>query len=234
MDIDNSLDYPDYNSIIDLYTERIHLMYGKTEGQIRGAKGELVENIVDAITQLAWHEIGGKANRFNILKQIRKIAINEDYVKNLSSEYIRDHIEQNKEQYTYKIELDRAVEIDNDLILGIECKSYMDNTMLRRTLKDFELVVKLLYPKMFFCVFQLINGLGGDYGEVRKQRQLGSKSTHTLMSYTPEINLEIITLLNGKMDSKRKIHDPEHFKELPVENVEICVNKFKNILKPFV
>ncbi len=224
----------DYNSIIDLYTERIHSMYGKTGGQIRGAKGELVENIVDAITQLAWHEMGGKANRFNIRRQIRKIAINEDYVKNLSSEYIRDHIEQNKEQYTYKIELDKAVEIDNNLILGIECKSYMDNTMLRRTLKDFELVVKLLYPKMFFCVFQLINGLGGDYGEVRKQRQLGSRSTHTLMSYTPEINLEIITLLNGKMDPKRSIHDPEHFKELPVENVETCVNKFKNILKPFV
>lgn len=234
MDADNSVDFPDYDSIIDLYTERIHSMYGKTGGQIRGAKGELVENMVDAITQLAWYEMGGKANRFNIRRQIRKIAINEDYVKNLRSEYIRDHIEQNKEQYTYKIELDKAVEIDNNLILGIECKSYMDNTMLRRTLKDFELVVKLLYPKLFFCVFQLINGLGGDYGEVRKQRQLGSRSTHTLMSYTPEINLEIITLLDGKMDPKRSIHDPKYFKELPVENIEICVNKFKNILKPFV
>ena len=50
---DMSLVYPDYESIIDLYTESIHSMYNMTAGQIRGAKGALVENIVDAIVSVA-------------------------------------------------------------------------------------------------------------------------------------------------------------------------------------
>ena len=229
-----SLTYPDYESISDLYTDSVHSMFNMTPGQTRGAKGDLVENIVDAITQLAWHQIGGKANRFNISKQTAEIAINEDYVKNLSQKYIRNHIKQNKGEYIYNIELDRAVEIDNKLILGIECKSYIENAMLKRTLKDFELIVKLLYPKLLFCIFQLENSLGGDYGEVSKQKQLGSESTHTLLSHTPKVGLKIITLLDGDRNSSRPIHKPEYFKELPIENVETCVNKFKDLLKPFV
>ncbi|RKU17198.1 restriction endonuclease [Candidatus Poribacteria bacterium] len=229
-----SFTYTDYQSITDLYTDSIHSMYGMTAGQIRGAKGALVEDIVDAISQLAWHEIGGEANRFDIRKQTRQIEINEDYVKNLIPEYIRDHIEENKGKYIYKIELDRAVEIDKKLILGIECKSYIENAMLKRTLKDFELIVKLLYPKLLFCVFQLENSLGGDYGEVSKQKQLGSTSTHTLLSHTPTVSLEIITLLNGDRKSNREIHKPEYFKELPIENVAICVNKFRALFESFV
>ena len=47
------LAYPDYASIVNLYTITIHAMYGKTPGQIRGAKGDPVENIVDTIVKLA-------------------------------------------------------------------------------------------------------------------------------------------------------------------------------------
>ena len=229
-----SLEYPDYMSIVNLYTDSIRSMYGKTAGQIRGAKGALVENIVDAISKLAWHEIEGEANRFDIRKQTGKIAIHEDYIKNLNSEYIRDHIVENKGKYTYKVELDRAIEIDKQLIVGIECKSYIENAMFKRTLKDFELIGTLLYPNLLFCVFQLENSLGGDYGEISKLNQLGSTSTHTLLSHTPKVKLEIITLLDGNRKSNREIHKREYFKELPVENVEICVNKFKKILEPFV
>ncbi len=231
--MNSSLEYPDCPSIVHLYTDGLQAMFGKSGGQIRGAKGKLVESIVDAITRLAWHEIGGDAKRFDIRKRIWNIPINEDYVNNLKADYLRMYIQENKEKYFYKIEMDRVISIDTEPILSIECKSYMDNTMLRRTLKDFELIVKLLYPKLLFTVFQLENGLGGDYGEVSKLNRLGSQSTHTLLSYTPEIDLEIITLLDGKI-SNRTLHDPKYFKELPVENVEICVNKFKNILKSFV
>ena len=228
------LRYPDYGSIVNLYTQGICSMYDKTPGETRGAKGVLVENIVDAIVRLAWHEIDGEAYRFDIRRQTGEIAIEENYVKNLASEYVRNHIQQNKDRYIYKIELDRAVEIDDELVLGIECKSYIENAMLKRTLKDFELIAKRLYPELIFCVFQLENSLGGDYGEASKPEQLGSESTHTLLSHTPEVLLEIITLLDGDRKSNREIHKRQYFKELPVDNVEICVNKFQTLLKPFV
>ena len=226
--------YPDYESIVELYTDNIHSMYNMTPGQIRGAKGALVENMVNAIVRLAWDEIGGEGYRFNIQRRTGEIAIEEDYVKNLTPESVRRHIQRNMGKYIYKVELDRAVEIDQKLILGIECKSYIENAMLKRTLKDFELIAKLLYPELIFCVFQLENSLGGDYGDAGKPEQLGSESTHTLLSHTPDVDLEIITLLDGDRKSNREIHKPQYFKKLPVENVEICVNKFRALLAPFL
>ena len=234
MEADTSLTYPDYESIVELYTDSIYSMYDMTPGQIRGTKGILVESMADAILHLAWHEIGGEASRFNIQRQTGEIAIEEDYVKNLTAESVRNHIQRNKGRYIYKIELDKAVQIDDELVLGIECKSYIENAMLKRTLKDFELIAKLLYPKLIFCVFQLENSLGGDYGEASKREHLGSESTHTLLSHTPTVHLEIITLLNGDRKSNREIHKSQYFKELPVENVEICVNKFRTLLEPFI
>lgn len=226
--------YPDYESIVDLYTSSIHSMYDMTPGKIRGAKGALVENTVDAITRLAWHQIGGEANRFNIQKRTGRIAIEENYVKSLTPEIVRNHIEQNKGRYIYKVELDRVIKIDMKLVLGIECKSYTENAMLKRTLKDFELTIKLLYPKLLFCLFQFENNLGGDYGDVKKQVHFGSESTHALLSHTPTVSLEIITLLDGDRRANREIHKPKYFKELPVENVEFCVNKFQAMLEPFL
>lgn len=234
METDTSLVYPDYKSIVDLYRESIYSMYGMTPGQIRGAKGALVENIVDAIVSLAWYEIGGEANRFDIRKRTGEIEIEDNYVNNLTPDTIRNHVRKNRERYVCKLELDRAVKIDNNLILGIECKSYIENAMLKRTLKDFELVAKLLYPKLLFCVFQLENSLGGDYGEVSKRVHLGSESTHTLLSHAPLVHLEIITLLDGDRKSSREIHKPKYFKELPKDNVASCVSKFRALLEPFV
>ncbi len=234
MAADASFAYPDYESIVDLYTESIYSMYDMTAGQIRGAKGALVENIVDAVVSLAWYEIGGEASRFDIRKRTAEITIEKNYVRNLIPAIVRRHIQENSGKYIYKVELDRAVEIDNALLLGIECKSYIENAMLKRTLKDFELIVKLIYPKLLFSVFQLENGLGGDYGEASKQIHLGSESTHTLLSHTPTVRLEIITLLDGDRKSSREIHRQEFFKELPVKNVEACVSKFRRLLEPFV
>ena len=232
--------YPDYESIIDMYTEGIHHMYklheihgGKDGGPIRAAKGALTENIVDAIVHLAWYEIGDEVNRLNIEKRKEKLYIDADYVNNLTDESTRKDIERNRNGYFYPIELDRAVKIDNQLVLGVECKAYTDNTMLRRALKDFELALKL-YPKLLFCIFQLENGLGGDYGDPRKLKPLGSKRTHTLMSHAPTVSLEIITLLDGKRKSDKEIHKKQFFKELSIENVALCVKKFRALLEPFV
>ena len=225
--------YPDYKSIVDLYTESIHLMSGLEGGQTRGKKGAFVENIIEAIVRLSWDELGGVANRLNIEKQTEPIAIEENYVKNLKYEYLRHHIRLNKNKYIYKVEFDRAVEIDNNLVLAIECKAFTDNTMLRRTLRDFELA-SIANPKLLFCLFQLENALGGDYGDPNKSEYLGSESTHTLMSHSPTVSLEIITLLDSNHHPTGLLHKPEHFKELPVENVITCVSKFRILLEFFV
>ena len=225
--------YPDYESIIDLYTERVRSMFGQTGGQIRGKKGKLTEILLEAIVSLAWYEMGGDAGRFNIEKRRVPIHIDENYVKNLMPESTRNYVAENVDKYIFRLELDEVVEIDNQSVLAIECKAYTENTMLRRTLKDFELVLKL-YPKLRFCLFQLENSLGGDYGDPNKWEYLGSKSTHTLMSHSPTISLEIITLLDDNHGRTGSIHIPEYFKELPVKNVATCVRKFRALLEPFV
>ena len=52
-----SLVYPDYKSIVDLYTESIRSMSGQTGGLPRGSKGLFVEGLlVEVIVRLAWHE----------------------------------------------------------------------------------------------------------------------------------------------------------------------------------
>lgn len=229
------LAYSDYGSIIDLYTQSVGSMSGQAGGTTRGSKGSFVEGIlVEAIVRLAWHELGGEENRLNIEKRPEPIAIEENYVKNLKHEYLQHHIELNKDLYIYDVEFDRAVEIDNNFVLGIECKAYMDQTMFKRSLKEFELIAKLRYPELLFCIFQLENGLGGDYGEASNPMQLGSTSTHTLLSHTSIASLEIITLLDGRRDSRKPIHEPRFFKELPEKNVAVCVSKFRVLLEPFV
>ena len=126
----------------------------------------LRKKIAEAIVSLAWHQMGGDSNRFQISQQKKTIPIREDYVNNLPSEYVKNHIRLNKNKYVYDVELDRAVSIDGEYVLGIECKAYTENAMFKRTLKDFELIARLIYPKLIFCIFQLENGLGGDYGQV--------------------------------------------------------------------
>ena len=222
---------PNYESIVRLYTDSIRSMYTMTGGQIRSAKGKLVVNLLDAIVRQAWGEMG-EPERLEIRTQRVEIPINADYVRNLTPQATKAHVEENIEGYIYRVELDRAVSIDERLVLGIECKSYTENAMLKRVLKDFELTLQR-HPEMLFCVFQLENALGGDYGEPCKMDYLGSELTHTLLSHSP-VRLEIITLLNGNRTTQREIHQPDHFKALPLENVEACVKKFQRLLSLFV
>lgn len=186
-------------SIVRLYTDSIRSMYTMTGGQIRSRKGKLVADLLDAIVRQAWHEIGA-LDRLEIRRQRVEVPINADYVRTLTPESTKTHVKENIAGYIYRVELDRAVLIDERLVLGIECKSYTENAMLKRVLKDFELTLQR-HPEMLFCVFQLENALGGDYGEPCKMDYLGSESTHTLLSHSP-VRLEIITLLIGRRSAK--------------------------------
>ena len=70
------LAYPDYESIVDLYTQSVGAMSGLAGGSTRGSKGSFVEGIlVEAIVRLAWHEIGGEDNRLNIEKRTEQLLL---------------------------------------------------------------------------------------------------------------------------------------------------------------
>jgi hypothetical protein len=105
--------------------------------------------------------------------------------------------------------------------MGIECKSYAELSMFKRILVDFHLL-KTIYPNLLCYLFQLENMLGGDYSsEIRSPK--GSESSHTVMSYFPDVDLKIITLLTGERKVKKPIHKPEFFKPLTIDRLEVAL-----------
>lgn len=53
------------------------------------------------------------------------------------------------------------------------------------------------------------------------------------MSQFPEVDLKVITLLEGHRQVKEPIHNPEYFKELKPEILDHAINKFTRLLEPF-
>ncbi len=99
---------------------------------------------------------------------------------------------------------------------------------------DFGLL-KSLHPNLVCCLLQLESQLGGgSYSEPLANPQVGSPSSHTLMSYFSEIDLHIITLLEGERKVDQPIHQADYFKELSPESLDHTINRFSRLLAPFV
>jgi hypothetical protein len=93
------------------------------------------------------------------------------------------------------------------------------------------MVVEKKQLKNLHCVlFQLESQLGGDYSQPNKDIILGSYSTHTLLSYF-DVDLIIITLLEGERKVDKPIHKKEYYKELRPENLYKAIDVFKQLLK---
>jgi hypothetical protein len=73
--------------------------------------------------------------------------------------------------------------------------------------------------------------LGGDYCELNDVT-FGSPATHALLSRS-NINLEIITLLEGERKVDRPIHKREYFKELKAKELLKAINIFADALSAF-
>lgn len=202
-------------------------------GIIRAAKGKLVESLTPHIIQLAWQEAGGSLGRlsFGDVKSY-KVPVQSDYVERLPNE-IRDYVNARRDKHFYRAKVDRHVFIDRMFIMGIECKSYTENSMLKRILVDFRLL-KSLHPNLACCLLQLESQLGGSYSQPLANPQTGSPSTHTLMSYFPEVHLNIITLLQGERKIDRPIHKTAYFKELSRQSLDYAIRKFSGLLAPLV
>lgn len=191
-------------------------------GVVRSVKGKLQEYITKSLIMIAWDELSGDLSRIEINSKKIQIPLQEKYLSKLEYQEVRDFIENNISQYHYGLSVDRHVFIDGKLVLGIECKAYTENAMLKRIMVDFNLL-STIYPNLSCYLFQLESQLGGDYSELNII-DYGSRSTHTIMSYF-DIKLNIVTLLKGERDINNPIH--KNFKELKKERLE----KAKNILK---
>ncbi|MCY4305778.1 MAG: hypothetical protein OXC62_13525 [Aestuariivita sp.] len=202
-------------------------------GVVRARKGKLVEDMTTDIVRLAWQAADGSFERlsFGDVKTYQ-VPIQTDYIAGLPAE-IRDYINSRQDKYHYRAQVDKHVFIDGKLVMGIECKSYTENAMLKRILVDFRLL-KSLHPHLICCLLQLESMLGGSYSDPLANPQLGSPSTHTLMSHFPEVELNIVTLLAGERRVDRPIHQQEYFKELTVPSLKHAISRFSNLLASFV
>ena len=210
--------------------QHLQKMAGHMGGILRAEKGKLVEDIAKSLVRLSWKKLKQNPDRLKIFGKKIKIPIKKDYVINLDNE-IRSYVEQNIKSYFYPYKPDVLVSIDGKNVLEIECKSYTENAMLKRILVDSTLI-KTQFPEMQFVLLQLESQLGGDFSEL-KDVNVGSTSTHTLLSYF-DIDLNILTLLEGERKVNKPVHKKEFFKELKRENLEKSVKVISEILKKYV
>ena len=190
----------------------------------RSLKGQLVEDIARKIVSSAWRDAGGDLARLKFKNHKTQIKANQDHIEQLP-EFVRDDILEGK--VYYDISVDVQIYIDDVFVMGIECKSYTENAMLKRILVDFWLLQKL-HPKLKCCLLQLETFLGGD--NAKPGANVANHSTYTLMSYFPDVNLTILTLLEGARDIERPIHKREFFKEMSTENVKHVTEKIRGLL----
>jgi len=201
-------------------------------GVLRAVKGKLQEHITEQIIKVAWENIGGDIARLSIDAKRHKIPIKEEYIYQIKDDNIREHISSNLSDYHFGASVDKQVYIDGNFVIGIECKAYTENAMIKRILVDFSLL-KTIYPDISCYLFQLESQLGGDYSEI-KEVTFGSKSTHTLMSYFPDVELQIFTFLHGERNVKRPIHKEGFSKSLDINQIKkaamLISQKLKNYL----
>ena len=207
-----------YNSVVKVVdknaNEEDDRAYG---GVVRSVKGKLQEHITEEIIKIAWESIGGEDSRIIIHSQKIKILIKKDYVLQIEDNEIKQYILSNLSEYIFGLSVDKQVVVDGKFILGIECKAYTENAMIKRILVDFSLL-KTIFPNISCYLFQLESQLGGDYRDLNEVT-FGSKPTHTLMSYFPEVKLQIFTFLKGERKVDKPIHKSEYFK--PIEKIQI-------------
>lgn len=202
-------------------------------GVVRAGKGKLVEFMARHLVAHGWRRAGGDFERlsFDDFRSCQ-VHITDTYVNRLPAE-IREYVLRTRNQHFYKAQVDRHVFVDGNLVMGVECKAYAENAMLKRILVDYRLL-KSLFPDLLCCLLQLESMLGGQYSRPHASPQLGSPRTHTLMSFFPEVDLHIVTLLEGERKVQRPIHKVEYFKPLLMPTLDGAVSQFAKLLAPLV
>lgn len=196
-------------------------------GVIRAEKGMLVESLGKGLVEIAWKELGYESKRLAMEKQTVKIPLNKNYLGRIKSPEVKKYIEENIKEFYYPLKTDIHVYIDAEFTIAMECKAYTENAMLKRILVDFTLL-KQVYPDLSFVLLQLESQLGGDYSSANSIKY-GSPSTHTLLSYF-DIDLNILTLLEGERKVDKPIHKPKYYKSLRAKSLLAAIEVIKNLL----
>jgi len=197
-------------------------------GIIRAGKGMLVESLAKSLIEVAWKELGRDPGSLSLDKETVKIPIKREYVERVKSPEVKKFIKEHINDFYYPLKTDVHVHVDGKFKIAIECKAYTENAMLKRILVDFTLF-KQVYPDLTFVLFQLESQLGGDYSSPNHIKY-GSPSTHTLLSYF-DIDLNIITLLEGEREVDKPIHKPEYYKPLKEERLQMALEVIMNLLR---
>jgi len=225
-----------YNILVGGIDEKAHSdddegsrAYG---GAVRSAKGILVEGIAKNLVEVAWNELGGDPKRLSFQHENVRIPLKPEYLTRVRPQEVADYIRAHIEQYFYGHKTDVHVSIDGQFVVGIECKAYTENAMIKRILVDFTLL-KQATPKLKCVLLQLESQLTGDYSKPLKPVIYGSASTHTLLSYF-DVDLNIITLLEGERKVNEPIHKRAYFKEMTEPALQKSVKTLKELLAEFV
>jgi hypothetical protein len=201
-------------------------------GVVRSVKGKLQEHITEEIINIAWESIGGKNERLLIDSKKQKIPIQKDYIMQIGDNEVKQYILSNISDYFFGLSVDKQIYIDKKLVIGIECKVYTENAMIKRILVDFSLL-KTIFPNISCYLFQLESQLGGDYCDL-KEITFGSKPTHTLMSYFPKVKLNVFTFLKGERKVDEPIHKERYFKHLEKIQIEKAISLLANDFKKYL
>ena len=218
-----------YNLLMRHIEDDAHDKLRAYGGIVRAGKGALVESIARSIVEIAWHNLGGKMNRLSFDKEPIWVPIRKQYVNRIKDSKIRAHILKNIKNYVYKFKTDVHVNVDDVLVIGVECKAYTENAMMKRIAVD-GMFLKQAHPKSLNVLFQLESQLGGDYGDIKKNIHYGSNPTHTILSYFDNVDLNIITLLEGDRKVDRPIHKKKFYKPLKTISVQRAVKIFEDLL----
>lgn len=200
-------------------------------GVIRAVIGDLVQNgIAKKLILIAWMLLGKDPKRISFSSERIKILIKKEYIEKTESPVIKKFLLDNIDKCWYGQKTDLHVFVDGEFKMAIECKAYTENAMMKRILVDFTLL-KEVYPNLDCVLLQLESQLGGDYSNLGDMT-LGSFSTHTLLSFF-NLNLFIITLLQGERKVDQPIHKMEHYKPLTKESLYNAVQTFKGLLEKY-
>ena len=222
-----------YNNVVKVVDKNANEEEDRAYGGIvRSVKGKLQEYITEEIINIAWESLGGKNDRLAIDSKKQKIPIQKNYIMHIEDKEVKQYILSNISNYFFGLSVDKQVYVDNKLVIGIECKAYTENAMIKRILVDFSLL-KTIFPDISCYLFQLESQLGGDYSDL-KQVSFGSKPTHTLMSYFPKVKLNIFTFLKGERKVDEPIHKKKHFKPLEKFQIEKAISLLANDLKKYL
>jgi hypothetical protein len=197
-------------------------------GIVRAGKGKLVESIGKELIKIAWKELKRNEGSLSFLNKTIKIPLRKDYLSRIKDPEVKNFIEKNLKKMFYRIKPDIGVEINGKLKISVECKAYTENAMLKRILVDCTLL-KNVYPDSHFVLLQLESQLGGDYSQSISGKY-GSPPTHTLLSYF-DVDLHIITLLEGERKVDQPIHQKEYYKPLKIERLKKAIEILKKLLE---